>query len=112
MSLPPFRETAGGIDLFVRLTPKSSRNAIEGIGKAADGSRYLVARVRAVPEKGAANVALERLLAECFGVPKRSVAVIAGGASRLKTVRIAGDPDVLGRKIAAAAGLGPATKPR
>ena len=112
MSSPPFRERIGGIDLFVRLTPKSSKDAVEGVGEAADGSRHLIARVRAVPEKGAANLALERLLAAYLGVPKGSVAVIAGGTSRLKTVRIAGNPDILGRTIAEAAGLGQAPKPR
>jgi uncharacterized protein YggU (UPF0235/DUF167 family) len=112
MGLAPFRERTDGIDLFVRLTPKSSRDAIDGFGEAADGSRHLIARVRAVPEKGAANLALERLLAGRLGVPKGSVAVVAGETSRLKTVRIEGSPEVLGRKIAEAFALGQALKVR
>ncbi len=76
--MPAFREREGGVELFVRLTPKSSRDEVAGLGQASDGSRHLIARVRAVPEKGAANLALERLLAERLGVPRRSVAVVAG----------------------------------
>lgn len=86
-----YRARPDGIDLFVRLTPKSSSDAIDGLREAADGSVHLAARVRAVPEKGAANAALERLLAERLDLPRRSVSVVAGGTSRLKTVRLSGD---------------------
>jgi uncharacterized protein YggU (UPF0235/DUF167 family) len=48
-----------------------------------------------VPEKGRANTALEVLLAKALGVPKSAVSVIAGGTSRLKSVRVAGSPDWL-----------------
>ena len=88
----PFRLRGDGVELFVRLTPKSSSDALEGRAEAADGSVHLKARVRAVPEKGAANAALEKLLAKALGVPASAVSVVAGGTSRLKTVRIAGDP--------------------
>jgi len=86
-----YRTRPDGIDLFVRLTPKSSSDAVDGLREAADGSVHLAARVRAVPEKGAANAALERLLAERLGLPRRSVSVVAGGTSRLKTVRLSGE---------------------
>jgi uncharacterized protein YggU (UPF0235/DUF167 family) len=59
----------------------------------------LKARVRATPEKGAANAALEALIARVLGVPKSSVSVIAGGTSRLKTVTIAGDAEHLGATL-------------
>ena len=80
-----------GIDLVVRLTPKSSADAIEGVQAAADGAVHLAARVRAAPDKGAANAALERLLADRLDLPKRAVSVVAGSTSRLKTVRLTGD---------------------
>jgi hypothetical protein len=86
-----YRTRSDGIDLFVRLTPKSSSDAVDGQRDAADGSVHLAARVRAVPEKGAANAALERLLSELLDLPRRSVSVVAGGTSRLKTVRLTGD---------------------
>ena len=95
----PFRLREDGLDLHVRLTPKSSVDAVEGIGTAADGRSHVNARVRAVPEKGAANAALEKLLARTLGVPASAVAVVAGGTARLKTVRIAGDPAALARAV-------------
>lgn len=63
----PFRIRENGIDLFVRLTPKSSMDRLEGVETAADGRSHLKARVRAVPENGAANHALERLVAKDAG---------------------------------------------
>lgn len=88
------------MELFVRLTPKSSRDAVEGVEARADGRAFLKARVRAVPEKGKANQALEKLLASALGVPASSVSVVAGGTARLKTVRVAGDPELIEAQLA------------
>jgi uncharacterized protein YggU (UPF0235/DUF167 family) len=55
--------------------------------------------VRAVPEKGAANAALEKLLAKALGLPASTVSVVAGGTSRLKTVRVPGDPASLAAAV-------------
>ena len=86
-----YRARPDGLDLVVRLTPKSSADAIEGVQAAANGAVHLAARVRAAPDKGAANAALERLLADRLDLPKRAVSVVAGSTSRLKTVRLTGD---------------------
>jgi uncharacterized protein len=83
-----YRQHGDGIDVFVRLTPKSSVDRIEKVVTSADGRAYLVARVRAVPEKGEANAALARLLADAAGLPRSTVEIVAGHTSRLKTVRI------------------------
>ncbi len=91
----PLRLRRDGIELHVRLTPKSAADALEGVEATADGRSHLKARVRAVPEKGAANAALERLLAKALGVPPSSVSVTGGATSRLKTVRVSGDPALL-----------------
>ncbi|RRH94642.1 DUF167 domain-containing protein [Mesorhizobium tamadayense] len=97
----PFRARDDGIDLYVRLTPKAAVDRIEGVETAADGRSHLKARVRAVPEKGAANAALERLVAKALGVPGSAVSVVAGGTSRLKTLRILGDAAVLVKGVEA-----------
>jgi uncharacterized protein YggU (UPF0235/DUF167 family) len=94
-----YRTRSDGVDLFVRLTPKSSSDAIDGVGAAADGSVHLAARVRAVPEKGAANTALEKLLADRLGLPKRAVSVVSGATSRLKTVRLSGEAADLAKAV-------------
>ena len=54
--------------LPVRLTPKSGRDEIAGI-EAFGGEAVLKARVRALPEVGRANEALERLVARWLKVP-------------------------------------------
>ncbi len=99
-----FRQTGSGVALFVRLTPKAARDAVEGCGTASDGSVHLKARVRAVPEKGKANTALEKLIAEWLCVPASAVSVTAGGTSRLKTVTISGDGEALARQVQQLAG--------
>ncbi|RWC39291.1 MAG: DUF167 domain-containing protein [Mesorhizobium sp.] len=100
----PFRLRDDGVDLFVRLTPKAALDRLEGVEASADGRSHFKARVRAVPENGAANHALEKLLAKALGVPGSAVSVVAGGSSRLKTVRISGDPAMLAKSIEALSG--------
>lgn len=97
----PWRVVPGGLAVRVRLTPKASRDAIEGIEETAEGPA-LKARVRAVPEDGAANAAVEKLLAAWLGVAKSTVALTSGGKSRVKVLTIAGDGAAL---AAAASGL-------
>ena len=95
----PFRLRDNGVDLFVRLTPKAAIDRLEGIETSADGRSHLKARVRAVPENGAANQALERLIAKALGVPRSAVSVAAGGTARLKTLRVLGDPAELAKSV-------------
>jgi uncharacterized protein (TIGR00251 family) len=89
--MQPFRAETGGVLVYVRLTPRASSDAIAGTEMSADGRSHISAKVRALPENGAANAAVEKLLAEWLGVPKASVSVASGATSRLKTLRIAGD---------------------
>ncbi|MBZ9994791.1 DUF167 family protein [Mesorhizobium sp. BH1-1-4] len=97
----PLRIRENGVDLFVRLTPKSSVDRLEGVETSADGRSHLKARVRAVPENGAANQALEKLVAKGLGVPASAVSVAAGGTARLKTLRISGEPSALASSVEA-----------
>ena len=102
MSAPAraWRGTAHGLTLRVRLTPRAARDAIDGVGRLADGTVVLQARVRAVPEKGAANAALENLLAKTACVAKSAVSVVSGTTARIKIVEIAGDRDRLKAALA------------
>ncbi len=81
--------TTGGYRLEarirVRLTPRAARDEIAGWQ---DG--LLRVRVTAPPVKGAANAALERLLAKALGVPKSAVGVVSGAKAREKIVGIGG----------------------
>lgn len=95
---------ANGIVIAVRLTPKSARDAVEGLARTADGKVHLKARVRAVPEKGKANKALEKLLASWLQVPSSSVSVISGDTARLKSVLVSGEAAILADRFACLAG--------
>lgn len=88
----PWRVRAGVVEVRVRVTPRGGRDAVEGRESLSDGSAVLKVRVRAVPEDGAANEAVRRLLAKAVGVPASRVAVAAGHTARVKTLTLAGDP--------------------
>ncbi len=49
--------------------------------------------MRAAPEKGEANAALEKLLAKALGIAKSNVQVARGTSARLKTIEIEGVSD-------------------
>lgn len=90
-------QTPDGFRLRVRLTPKGGADAIDGPGQGSDGTAFLKARVRAVPEKGQANAALEALLAKALGVPKSAVTVDKGATGRLKVVFVQGNSEALAK---------------
>jgi uncharacterized protein (TIGR00251 family) len=93
------RRSSAGVTLKVRLTPKSARDEIVGV-EDFGGEAMLKARVRAIPEDGRANEALEKLVARWLKVPPSSVKVTQGGKSRAKQVMVEGDTDALARLIA------------
>lgn len=96
---PFLRAVPGAVELFVRLTPRGGADRFEGAETTADGRVHIRARVRAIPEKGAANAALESLVARHAGVPRGDVAIISGATGRLKTMRISGDVQAIADKL-------------
>ena len=86
----PWRAVKGGLVIAVRLTPKSSRDAVRGLESAPDGPRLAVT-VRAVPDKGEANRALVSVVAGWLELPKSKVTLIGGGKSRSKSLKVEGD---------------------
>ena len=77
---------SSAVAIAVRVTPRSSRDAIEGV----DDSGELRVRVTAPPADGAANTAVIKLLAKELHLPKSNVRVVAGAASRHKRLEIDG----------------------
>ena len=74
--------------LRLRVVPGAKRAGI--VGRHGDGWKV---RVTAAPERGAANDALVRLLADALAVAPASVEIVSGHGGRDKTVRVAGlDP--------------------
>ncbi len=90
-----WRRTENGLEIKVRLTPRSGHDRIDGVVARSDRGGVLAVRVRAVPEKGRANAALVSLLSKALGVPKTAVIITGGSASRQKTVHVGGDPVAL-----------------
>jgi uncharacterized protein YggU (UPF0235/DUF167 family) len=70
----------------VRVTPRASADAV--VGWRADGA--LGVRVTAPPVEGAANRAVETLVAEALGLPRSAVGIARGTRGRDKLVRVAG----------------------
>jgi len=94
----PIRETAAGVVFRIRVVPRASRCEVAGIQDDA-----LKLRITAPPVEGKANEECIRLLAELLGVKKTQVTIVAGHASRIKTV------SVEGRKAREIAAVIPAT---
>jgi len=76
---------AGGCAVRVRVHPRARRDRIAGVH-----GDTLKLEVTTAPEGGAANRAVERLLAAALGVPARAVAVVVGATSRSKVVAVDG----------------------
>jgi uncharacterized protein len=95
MAAAPWSPVAGGVNLVVRLTPKSGRDVIDGTEVMSDGRPVLKIRVQATPSDGAANAALIKLIARTVGVPPRDVSLLAGVTSRIKRLNISGDGPTL-----------------
>jgi uncharacterized protein len=86
-SPPPLR-------LIVRLTQRGGRDAVEGWARDENGRPYLKARVTAPPVEGAANAALEKLIAKTLNRPRSAVRIVAGGQARVKQLEIDGMDEV------------------
>ncbi len=95
----PWRNGKGCVIVRVRATPKSSKNEIGGVRETAEGPAF-EARVRAAPEDGEANAALERLLAEWLDMPRGAVRLVSGGKGRVKSFAVGGDPEEIERRLA------------
>ena len=99
----PWRAVSDGVRLSVRLTPKASADVVGDVAIGPDGP-HLAVKVRALPADGAANAALEKLIAKWLGLSQRHVSLISGPKSRLKTLHLCGDPAELGDRLAAKLG--------
>lgn len=88
--MAPWRPTAAGVELAVRLTPRGGRAGIDGIAEV-EGRTLLRVRVAAPPVGYAANAALVACLAEALGIAKSDIRLIGGAGGRVKTLHQAGD---------------------
>jgi uncharacterized protein (TIGR00251 family) len=79
------RDVPGGAVIPVKVVPGSSRDRVVGVL----GDMLKIA-TSAAPEKGKANAAVAKILAEALGVDARSVELVSGPTSPRKEFKIAG----------------------
>lgn len=83
----PCARSGKGFTIEVRVRPRSSRLALEGVEGGA-----LIVRLTAPPARGQANEQLITLLSKKLGVGKSRVRIIRGLASRTKVVEVEEGP--------------------
>ena len=99
--LSPVILCEGGIELAVRVTPRASRAAVEGLVTDAAGTAWLAVKVTAPPDAGRANAAVLSLLAKVLGIAPSSVTIRSGTMARWKRIAIMGDAPLLARRVMA-----------
>jgi len=82
-----------GVTVDLRVQPRARRAALDP----ANGA--LKVQVTAPPEDGKANAAVIALLAEAWRLPRSSFDVIKGQTTRVKTVRVAGEPAAIVERV-------------
>jgi uncharacterized protein (TIGR00251 family) len=99
--MDPWRYSADGISVALRVTPRGGRDDIDGLETHANGRTVIKVRVRAIADGGEANRAVTELIAKALGVPKANVRILSGTTSRLKQIAVDGDPAKLGEALRA-----------
>ena len=97
----PISPGANGIRIAVRLTPRASRDGIDGIVMGPDGRTMLQLRIVAPPVDGAANAALIAYLAKAIGIRRSAIRILSGERSRQKLLHLEGDATALQHAVAA-----------
>ena len=87
---------AGGTRLRLRVKPGARKTAIVGV----HGGALKVA-VAAAPEKGKANRAVVKILAEALDLPSSAITITSGESSQDKVAEIALDPAAIRAILAA-----------
>ena len=105
MAEAAWRVVPNGVEVRVRATPRGGRDAIDDCETLSDGRAVLKIRVRAAPEDGAANEAVRRVLAKALGAAASAVTLEVGATSRVKTLRVDGDPAPLVARLASLRGM-------
>jgi uncharacterized protein len=87
----PFHPVDGGLEVRLRVTPKASRDALQGVVADTQGNGVIKIAVTAVPEDGKANAAVIKLLAKAWRLRKTDMHIVRGSTDRNKTLLIEGD---------------------
>lgn len=93
--MKPYAPAPGGVRLAVRLTPRASRDGVDGVAADAEGRPVLKIRLTAPPVDGAANAALIDWLAKSLRLHKRDITIRSGETGRTKILHLTGDDRTL-----------------
>jgi uncharacterized protein len=99
----PWHLVPAGVRVLVHVTPRASREGVEGIVATEQGVALKV-RVHAPADKGKANRAVEEVLSRWLGLAKSRIKTSTGTKSRVKTVEIRGEATGLEALVAARLG--------
>lgn len=88
--MPCFEEKNGYIVLNVRVVPRASKDAIQGIM-----GDTLKVRIQAPPVEGKANAHLVKFLSKQLKIPRASIEILSGETGRNKRLRIINPTDEL-----------------
>jgi hypothetical protein len=94
-----WRTLPDGVAVAVKVQPKARRPGLHGAIASADGQRLRIGVTEAA-EGGRANRAACATLADALGLAPSAVRLAFGATSREKTLHVAGDPTVLGARLA------------
>eukprot|EP01139_Manchomonas_bermudensis_P026725 Amastigsp_a852533_21.p1 type:complete len:132 gc:universal Amastigsp_a852533_21:91-486(+) len=83
--MSPVSVTSGGTFLLVRAKPGAATNSICEIA-----SDHVSVAIAAPPVDGKANAEIVKFVASVLGVKKYDVALVAGAASKTKTLKVEG----------------------
>jgi uncharacterized protein (TIGR00251 family) len=97
--MKPYAAVEDGVRLALRLTPRASKNGVDGIVADADGRPLLKLRLVAPPVDGAANEALIAFLAKTLSLRKADITIRSGETSRVKILHLAGDSGAILQKL-------------
>jgi len=83
-----------GIKFLVKVQPKASKNEVVGIE-----GEYLKIKVSAPPTRGKANKECIKLISYWLGVKTSQIEIEKGETSRLKRIKVKGNPQSLEDKL-------------
>ena len=85
----PYRKTARGIEVNIKVEPRSAKRGVCGIYGDA-----LKVKLTSAPVEGKANEELVELLSDLFKVKKSDIRILRGGSSKRKVVEITGAREI------------------
>ena len=96
----PIKQSASGVTFAVRLRPRARKNEITG-----EAGDALKLSLTAPPLEGRANQACIEFFAKLLKLPRSSITIAAGQASRNKVIRVAGlSAEEVGRRLTTSSG--------